>query len=154
MISNDDADGYVERLKQYMEQPDVSERMEEAEIAFHVNTTILLTYACTNLLAGLRGNAFSASEAIRQACGYMSDMDEAETKVFILNLLAAVIGMEAKANHDGDLEAAIVGIIGPRAMLRVEGYIATNGDLCPFCGQATQATEGVDHVCEGIDEPE
>lgn len=154
MISNDDANDYVERLNEFIARPDIAEEMEEAEIAFHVNTTVLLTYACANLLAGLRGNSFSSSEAIRQAVGYMREMDEAETRVFILNLVTALVGMEAQRAHGGDLEAAIFGIIGPQAMMRVEAYIATNGDLCPFCGVTTQAADGVDHVCEGLDEPE
>jgi hypothetical protein len=123
--------------------------LEQAQAQFVDDVYVLMTFTHAAALAALRGNPEMQQQAAIMAAQFIDTLDMQQTRILLMKMAGALATATAKADYNGDLEASMAAMSGPKDFLRVEAFIATNGALCLFCGLETATTDGGPHVCHG-----
>lgn len=148
-MEDDSNEEYVERILDWSQSPSGQAALEQAQAQFIDDLYVLMTFTHAAALAALRQNTYMQAVASQQVSAFIAGLDEQQVRILMMKLAGAVLTMESELRHDGDMEAAIATIGGPKDFMRLESYIATNGDLCLFCGESTVINnDGIAHHCK------
>lgn len=140
-------------LREWADSPHVQAAVEQAQAQFMDDMYVLMTMTHASCLAKLRGNLYVQALLSRQLAMFIGDLDEQQTRILLMQLAGGVAINEAELHHEGDMEASIAAIGGPEDFMRIEAYIASNGDLCLFCGVSTLLNnDGTTHTCAADDD--
>lgn len=122
--------------------------LEQAQAQFVDDVYVLMTFTHAAALAAMRGNPAVQQMAAIAAAQFIDTLDMQRARILLMKLAGGLASATAKADYGGDLEASMAAMSGPKAFMRLEAFIATDGALCLFCGLET-ASETGQHLCHG-----
>lgn len=153
MTDNCEADDYMQRLNTWKDSPAAMAEIEQAQAQFVDDIYVVMTFTHAAALAHLRGNHYVQALASQQLGAVIRDMDSQRIRLLVMKMASSIAVYEADMRSEGDLERSIAAIGGPQDFMRLEAYIATNGDLCLFCGVSTLTdNDGIAHTCKDGDD--
>lgn len=127
-----------------MADPGVLADVDQRQAALDNRRDTGTWWACLALLATQRGNDVAHAVALQNLKQYLAQADHEDLLILTSYLLHNTVHLVANQYENGDIPAAIAGIVGGDAMFIFEKFVATSGASCPDCGH----DEGwVKHEC-------
>lgn len=101
-------------------------------------------WAALAMLGMERNNVVATAIATQNLKRYLHDQDHEQLTILAAYLLHNTINLVANQYEDGDITAAIEGIVSEEDFVNFEKFVETSGKSCANCGFDDGWTE---HVC-------
>ena len=101
-------------------------------------------WAALAMLGTERNNPVAAAMATQHLKQYLHNQEHEQLVILASYLLHNTINLVANQFEDGDITAAVIGIVSEDDFANFEKFVETSGKSCPNCG----FDDGwVEHVC-------